>query len=1422
MEHYLEHIDYPIWEVIQKGNAHVQVSTDIHGQIRVLPPKTVEEILARERERKARTTLLMAIPEDHLAKFHKITNAKEMSLPSSWSHVSLIMRTKPGVETLSFDDLYNNLRVFEFDVKGSTGSSSSTPNMTFVSSDNTSSTNKVNTAYGVSTSSAHNSQREGSSSYIDELMYSFFANQSTGLKLDHEDLKQLDEFDLEEMDLKWQVAMISMRLKKFYKKTGRKLHFDAKEPVVFDKNKVECFNCHNTGNFARECRSKGSQENDKEDYALMAFNSSNSGSDTEQKMKKIKAELKTKLENFQNSSKGLSKLLNSQMSAKDKSGLGDIEDSPVNDRFLKVKGMHAVSPPMTGFYMPPKSNFGIDESKFTYGPKQSKNVESKPKAVSEPKVWSDAPINEEYESDSDDECCSTTKNGDEKLNEDASSNTNKEPVDQEDQAFLEELEKLKRQEKEANDADKTLRKTFAQNTKDLLLQAGAARASSTNYVNTINTPVNTASTPVKTASLSRNVNAVGPSSPNLLTYANQDDCYIPSLEDIYAVPNDGIFTSASYDAKGAVADFINLESSMNIEPKKISQALEEESWVDAMQEELLQFKTQQGHRQEEGIDNDEVFALVVRLEAIRIFLASSSYIGFIVYHMDVKSTFLYGKIDKEVYVSQPPGFIDPKFPKKNRFQMSSMGELTFFLGLQVKQKEDGIFISQDKYVTEILKKFNFMSMKTASTPIETKKPLVKDAEAADVDVHLYRSMIGSLMCLTASRPDIMYAVYACSRFLVTPKTSHLQAVNRIFRYHKCQPKLGLWYPRESAFDLEAYLDSDYAGANLDRKSTTGEAEYVAAANYCGQVLWIQNQMHHFIRDAYEKKLIQVLKIHTDENVVVLLTKAFDVSRENVNTVRSTISTVSQQEDKKAKTGLNIEEGNFNKLDDLVGKGADYAMNKGRSTDKIKVLNAEAEGVSVVGETLSTAIVFSRNPQQDLQEKGVIDSRCSRHMTGNMSYLPDYEEIDRGYVAFGGNPKGGKITGKGGLTCLFPKATSDESKLWHRRLGHLNFKTMIKLVKGNLVRGLPSKIFKNNQDCVACQKGKQHRAFCKTKTENSISLPLHLFHMDLFGPTFVKSLMKKMYCLAVTDDFSRFTWVFFLASKDETIAILKTFITGIENQVDHKLKVIRSDNRTEFKNREMNQFCEMKDHLRKFDGKADEGFFVGYSLHSKTFIVFNNRTRIMEENLHVRFSENTPIITGRGPKWLFDIDALTKSMNYKPVVAGNHANGNVEKLDNVNSTNNVNAAGTNRVNVVGTNTNNELLFDLEMPELEDINTFNFSNEDEDNGAEADMNNLDTTIQVSPTPTIRIYKDYPLDQVIGDLHSTTQTRNMSNNLEEHGFVSTINQRTNHKDLQNCLFACFLSQKEPKKVIHALKDLSWIEAMLEELLQFKLQEV
>ncbi|GJW73067.1 putative ribonuclease H-like domain-containing protein [Tanacetum coccineum] len=279
------------------------------------------------------------------------------------------------------------------------------------------------------------------------------------------------------------------------------------------------------------------------------------------------------------------------------------------------------------------------------------------------------------------------------------------------------------------------------------------------------------------------------------------------------------------------------------ELKKVIQALKDPSWIEAMQEELLQFKNKarlvaQGYKQEEGIDYDEVFAPVPRIEAIKLFLAYASYKDFMVYQMDVKSAFLYGKIEEEVYVCQPLGFEDSDFPNRVYKLENALYGLhqapkawyetlsTYLLdngfqreAYEVTQKDDGIFISQDKYVDEILKKFGFSTMKTTSTPMETSKPLMKDESAEDVDVNLYRSMIGSLMYLTSSSliQCLLYVHYA--RFHSSHQNfSLLQAVKRIFRYLKGQLNyaLGILRTYTHTHTHEAYTDSDYAGASLDR------------------------------------------------------------------------------------------------------------------------------------------------------------------------------------------------------------------------------------------------------------------------------------------------------------------------------------------------------------------------------------------------------------------------------------------------------------------------------------------------------------------------------------------------------------------------------------------------------------------------------
>jgi len=380
-----------------------------------------------------------------------------------------------------------------------------------------------------------------------------------------------------------------------------------------------------------------------------------------------------------------------------------------------------------------------------------------------------------------------------------------------------------------------------------------------------------------------------------------------------------------------------------IEPKKVEEALEDPDWIVAMQEELNEFERNKvwklvprpkkgnivgtkwvfrnkldengnivrnkarlvakGYSQEEGIDYDETFAPVARLEAIRIFLAFAAFSNFKVYQMDVKSAFLNGNLKEEVYVEQPPGFVDPKFPNhvylldkalyglkqaprawydtlskfllangfkrgkidktlfyrqvkgelllvqvyvddiifgstnpelcekfsklmQSKYQMSMMGELNYFLGLQIKQTTNGILIHQAKYTKELLKKFNMQDCKIAKTPVSTATKLDKDEKGKSVDNSSYRGMIGSLLYLTASRPDIMFATCLCARFQSDPKESHLAAVKRILRYLKGTPYLGLWYPKESGFDLVGYSDSDYAGCRIDRKSTTGTWQFL--------------------------------------------------------------------------------------------------------------------------------------------------------------------------------------------------------------------------------------------------------------------------------------------------------------------------------------------------------------------------------------------------------------------------------------------------------------------------------------------------------------------------------------------------------------------------------------------------------------------
>nr|GEV01478.1 putative ribonuclease H-like domain-containing protein [Tanacetum cinerariifolium] len=799
----------------------------VDGVEQTYHPTTAEKKLARKNELKARGTLLMALPNEHQLKFNSYKNAKSLmeaiekrfrgnkeskktqktilkqlyenfngssskgldqtydrlqklinqlkvlgetisqeymnlkllrSLPSEWKTHTLIWRNKLNLETLNIDDLYNNLKIYKTKVKGSS-------------------------------SSSQNSQN---------------------------DLQQIDADDLEEMDLKWQMDMLTMRARRFLKKTRRKVGANGSETIGFDKTKVECYNYHKRGHFTRECRAPRENGNREPVRRNMT-------------VKTTDAKALVAQDGFGNF-----------MPPKPDLILADVDEYVVSEsvtsvpavatseaKTIKLKPKSVGKPLIEIGYLTVRMTMRLSLSlnkenlvlrrtfnKFTANKNNNFNEKvntmrgnittAGPRAVvSDDKGNKGNPQLEFQEKEVIDSGCSRHMTGNMSYLSEVSSKED----DKDDQDLRDEFERLIQQEKH-----------------------GEHDVNNTNNINTVSLAVNTTS--IKDNVVDENI-----------IYGCVDDLNMPNLEEI-------VYSDDDEDV-GAEAGMTNLDTNISVSPI-LTTRIQKDHPVKQIIRDI--HSVPQTRRMTKNVTNH-----VAKIEAIRLFLAYDSFEYFVVYQMDVKSAFLYGKIEEE--------------------------------------KDDGIFISQDKYVDEILKKFGFSTVRTASTPMETLKPLMNDENAKDVDVHLYRSMIGLLMYLISSRPDIMFD--------------------------------------DSPFNLEAYTDNDYAGASLDKKSitegcqflrsrliswqckkqtvvanSTTEAEYVAASNCCRQVLWIQNQMldygynfmntkifidnksticivknlvfhsktkrieirHHFIRDSYEKILIQVIKIHIDHNVVDLLKK----------------------------------------------------------------------------------------------------------------------------------------------------------------------------------------------------------------------------------------------------------------------------------------------------------------------------------------------------------------------------------------------------------------------------------------------------------------------------------------------------------------------------------------------------------------------
>nr|GEY49145.1 putative ribonuclease H-like domain-containing protein [Tanacetum cinerariifolium] len=1001
IQQYLQNEHYALWKVIEFGDSYKapqeeagkdaasESSAKKKGRTVVI---TTEDMQKRRNDVKARTTLLLGLPDEHPLRFSKLQsivshlefmdveieqydlNRKFLtSLAPEWLMYTIVWRNRDDLDTISLDDVYNHLKLYEPGVQKK--SESNSQNMAFISSANTSSEKgEVHTA-SVPTASTQVSTASADvadASISHDTICAYIASQSNGSQI------------------------------KYKKKTGKKITIQGTDVAGFDKSKVECFNCHKMGHFAMECRAprsqnrgrresykQGSKEEEPTPKALMAIDGirwdwSYMANEEENHALVADDEASTEFTLMAKSSSSSEnkevrelirtrRVLDTMSSPSIESNTSDLQNS---NSFVSEHGESSssiMSKPMIKFVKAADSPTIIKTSKTETVKKPPvkyaemyRNTSKIPKVRGNQRNWNNLKSQQlgkdflmknkacfkcgHFDHLAYDCGVWVEKGKTWPTNNFAHKNvtpradllkTGRTPIaNVVSQAVKNDVSSLRyialpnwfheahmessnSDAQDACNADVTESSGNSNPTATLKIPAADQMESLT-----VESVIPTVSSHVPTACLD--------TSPETLSDSSLISKEVLSPEETPSLDNVLTFSNRFEDTIGVEADLSNMESSIPAspdptfrihkdypksqiigpvdtpvqtrhkskemkehnfiatihqkttpdllqfclfscflsqeEPKKIFDALKDPSWVEAMQKELLQFKIQnvwivvdypkgirpivtkwvlknkkdergimirnkarlvaQGHTQEEGIDYEEVFAPVARIEAVRLFLAYASFMGFTVYQMDVQSDFLYGTVDEEVYVMQPLGFQDPEFPDRV---------------YKVEKAMYGLHQARRAW--------------SANTPMDKENPWGKDGPGKDVKLYLYRSMIGSLMYLIASRPDIMFVVCACARHQVTPKECHLHAVKRIFRYLKGHPKLGLWYPKESPFDLVAYSYSAYGGATQDRKSTikgcqflgrrliswqckkqiimttsTTKAEYVAAASGCGQVL----------------------------------------------------------------------------------------------------------------------------------------------------------------------------------------------------------------------------------------------------------------------------------------------------------------------------------------------------------------------------------------------------------------------------------------------------------------------------------------------------------------------------------------------------------------------------------------------------------
>ncbi|GJX01286.1 putative ribonuclease H-like domain-containing protein [Tanacetum coccineum] len=1399
IKQYFQIQDYALWEVIENGNSWVPIpvttppETGTSTTTKMTVPATIEEKTCKKNDVKARSLLLMALPNEHQLTFDQYVDAQSMfaaikarfggneatkktqkallkqqyenfsasnseSLDSIFNSLQklVIWMNKPDFDTIGLDDLYNNFKIVEQKVKKSAGASNDDKNLAFVTTSGASSTNNINTVNPeVSTATTKvNTQ-------------------------------------LEEMDLKWNMAILSMRARKFYQRTRRKIIIDGSNNAEYDKSKVECFNCHKMGYFARECKAPRSKDN----------RNWNQGSST--KTVKIEDASEKAMCAIDGAGFDWSDMAEEEIQAN--MALMAFSDSEVkNDKSCSkncLKNYEALKKQYDDLLVK-LSDTGFKAATYKRGLATLEDQIVKYK---------------EHEVRFSEEIALLKRSVGSKEYELGLLRTELEKVKQEKEGVDFKIAKF---DKSAKDLNEMLESQITDKSKKgvgyHVVPSPHPCNVAVNRTNNIN---------LSYSSLEKSKNLSG----QIMSKENTDD----SLEQ-----HQMTYTKTS-----------SFES-----PLKVDKDWKEKFFYPANHVESGNKIEKQVRKNNDdpiikdwvSYDEDEVESHVVVEKKTVIPIAA--------------------KIEKPVRKSVRYAEMY-KSPRPRGNQRNGNGQKSNQFGCNFVFNNKACFICES---------FNHIQY---SCPNQQRKRIVSGNNYNKKDNDYY---------FKTSHPSAHKHMAPRAVLMKTGLKSFNTArpVNTVRSVNTGRP-----------FSIARSFSTVRPFYTAHPKSTI---------HYARPRTYFQNQAQSTVHRPFYKK--------------TTLTKwCFNQRFNTGRPFRSTVNTVwargfnvvkpsacwsnSQLNDKGfVDSGcLRYMTRNIAHLSDFKDFDGGYVTfgggaYGGRITgkDTIKTDNLDFDDVYFVKE-----LKFNLFRVSQIVTKRTMffltDSECL-FLSPNFK-LPDENQIlfkiPRHDNMYSFDMK--NIVPKDSLTCLVAKATSAESMQWHRRLGHINFKNINKLVKENLVRDLPLKRFENEQTCVACLKGKQYRASCKTKAFNPITKPLFMLHMDLFGPTFVSSPIHKKYCLVVTDDYNRFSWVFFLTTKDETKAV------STACYVQNRVLIVKPHNKTPYELFRgfkpaigfMKPFgCHVTilntlDNLGKFDGKSDEGFFVGYSLSSKAFRVYNTRTRKVQENLHIGFLENKPMIEGNGPKWLFDIDSLTQSMNYVPVVAGTFSNNfagiqgvsesstssqqdqdiqdcivmpiwndasysgdaaprsvadaQIQDKDGLHDENDAtekshddsslkdNGTAVQQVNTARPEINTgSREVSTAVPEVntatpEDLVGPSHASEDTQvEDQEIELGNIPQSYAVPTTPHTRIHKDHPIKHVIGDVQSSVQTRRMKTSYSEQGFLSAIYEGKTHQDLHTCLFACFLSQEEPKRVSKALSDPAWVEAMQEELLQFKLQKV